>query len=273
MFAFLRQIRAHPIYQRETGKWGQPNPAYQTVTKYAWLIVFAIPVLFLTNSLSPTNLFGSGEFAFLFVLACLPNLALQVITWIGLIAAPAMTAPSIVGEIKNGSWDILRLTPIKVHELVLAKLLGGLANLKIWIPLALISALQILLLGAGIGFSLFDDFQLISFGSGLIGMVAFVLRPWLEIGFAGLVGITISLWANSIRSALVTSYAIIVFTKVILANVAALLIGWLLFDAILPGLNGIAAGLALLMPILLYLVLGGVLIVLIFQRSAVLANG
>ena len=174
---------------------------------------------------------------------------------------------------KNGSWDILRLTPIKVHELVFAKLLGGLTKLKFWIPLALLSGLQLLMLAAGIGFSLFDDFQFLSLSAALIAMLAFVFRPWLEIGFAGLVGITVSLWANSVRAALVTSYAIIVFTKVILANIAAFLIGWLLLDTDLFGMNDMAAGLALLAPVLLYLGIGGILFYLIFRRSAVLANG
>ena len=97
MLSFLRQIRSHPIYQREQGKWGQPSQAYQTVTKYAWLIVFAIPVLFLTNSFSPSMIFGSGQYTALFMIACLPNLAVQIITWIGLITAPALDRPVYCG--------------------------------------------------------------------------------------------------------------------------------------------------------------------------------
>lgn len=264
MWTFLSGIRSHPIYQRERGRWGEVNGYYKRITNYLWLMIFAFPVLFFTNFLSPFSILGSEQFGFLFITTCLPNLAVQLITWIGLISAPAMTAPAVVEEVQRGSWDILRLTPMPVHEIVIAKLLGGLSHLKIWIPLLVISLIQIVLLLLGLTASVASSLSLDSVLPFLMGSASLLLRPWLEIIFAGFIGITISLWAATTRGALISSYAIILIVKIFLSNIVALVVGISLSEI---GFDLLGAAISVATPILLYTSLIIASIFLIVRRS------
>ncbi|MEM7797841.1 MAG: hypothetical protein AAF633_01510 [Chloroflexota bacterium] len=263
MWAFLSDIRSHPIYGRQRGRWGEVNSYYKRITSYLWLLIFAFPVLFITNAITPFSIFGSQEYGFLFLTTCLPGLVVQLITWIGLISAPAMTAPAIVEEIQGGSWDILRLTPMPVHEIVIAKFLGGLSYLKIWVPLLLVSILQAILFFLGlsasfVGFDQPNPIPLILAGASIL------LRPWLEITFAGIVGITISMWATSVRGALVSSYAIILLFKFILSNIASVVV-LVMFSEF--GFDALGTAISFSLPLLLYSGAIMLAVLIIVQRS------
>jgi hypothetical protein len=124
--------------------------------------------------------------------------------------APALTATTIGREIEQGNWDILRLTPQSIWSIVGAKLLGGLARLRIWPLLLLLSAVQ----GAAFGGAyLLSPVGVTWLWAAPMGLMTF-LRPSLEIFLAGLLGLTVSIWVRSAIIALTTTYGLLALFKV-----------------------------------------------------------
>jgi hypothetical protein len=133
--------------------------------------------------------------------------------WAVVLLVPALTAPSISEEMKQGTWDILRLTPQPMSDILLAKVFGGLGRLKIWWPMLIVSLLQ--MAGGVLGIVTMQAFE--STGGNLLAVillaVAVVTRPWLEVLCVALIGINFSAGAGSARTALVGSYAVILFLR------------------------------------------------------------
>ena len=100
MWNFLKKVRSNPIYLREQGRWGEPNQYFATLMRYLPLILIVILGLSVfCGSSQLTQLVGLGDTGgILVMLLCLPNIVIQVLTWIGIVLAPALTAPSIVEE-------------------------------------------------------------------------------------------------------------------------------------------------------------------------------
>ena len=111
-------------------------------------------------------------------------------------------------ERDRGTWDMLRATPIPDQEILLAKLFGGLARLRIWKLLFALSILQGLLI---IGASFFVPESALKPAISLA--IAAILRPWLEIGFAAFTGMFISTWVRSSTMALTVSYITVVLVR------------------------------------------------------------
>ncbi|MEM9775920.1 MAG: hypothetical protein AAF902_15190, partial [Chloroflexota bacterium] len=203
MWAFIRSIQSHPIYQREQGRWGEPNPYYATLMRYLPLVIIVVLALgvFCGYGQFFSTLFGVGEAAgVIILLVCIPNILIQILTWVGIIIAPALTAPAVVEEVNRGSWEILRLTPLPTLHIIWAKLLGGMSRLRIWWALIIPSVNSGIGTGIGTSALMYETTGRIAVGWGLLTMIAAVLRPLLEIGFAGLAGLTISLWTASARA-------------------------------------------------------------------------
>lgn len=219
MIRFWRELKQNPIYLRETGRWGEPNPFFATLNRYSPFIILGTLLLTICSCGSNFSAFGAGDnsqLAAFWILICLPNLMLQALTWAGIILTPALTAPAVAEEMKRGTWEILRLTPIPTWQILVAKMLGSLARLKIWWPLLIASILQAM--GAALGLltaiSTFEEGLSATLWA-LTLAITLLIRPWAEIGFAAVVGITISTWAHSARTALAGSYTAVVAMKLI----------------------------------------------------------
>lgn len=218
---WLRALRENPIYLREKGNWGTPNPYYATLMRYSPFVVMgAILFGLCTGSVNPTLLSGNDNLAIFTCLLCLPGMVLSALTLGGSILAPALTAPMISLELAQGTWDILRLTPQSTGGILLAKLFGALARMRIWTLLLALSVLQGGLIGC---------VSVIGGGEwGLTGvLVGFgtLLRPWLEILFAAFVGMFISTWTHSATTALASSYALIMIVRVLNSSALWLVVG------------------------------------------------
>ena len=208
---WFRSLNESPIYLREKGSWGNPNPFYETLRRYSPFVVMGAIVLGLCAGTNPALLGATEEdelFAFICVL-CLPGALLSMLTIYGSFMAPALTAPTISLEVDRGTWDILRLTPHSTATILLAKLFGGLARLRIWRVMLALSGFQALMMvcvlsvtaGTAIIPSLF------------IGLGA-LIRPWVEVLFAAFIGMYISTWVRSSQLALAGSYVVVVLMKI-----------------------------------------------------------
>ncbi len=272
MWAFLRSVRTNPIYLREQGRWGEPNRYYATMMRYLPLVLLLILGLSVFCGYGQlTTLLGLGDAGgALFALICIPNIIIQMITWVGIIIAPALTAPSIVEELDRGSWDILRLTPMPTTHIIFAKLLGGLSRLRIWIILFITSIIYAAAVGLGSIFLLESTAGGGGLGWGLTTIVMTLIRPWVEIGFAGLAGLTLSLWTHSARAALIGSYALVLVYRIILAPVA-----WGVTAALLVenGFEAAAFGAGTLAINVLYLITGFFLTLALRRRAKALDAG
>jgi ABC-type transport system involved in multi-copper enzyme maturation permease subunit len=203
-----RTLRHNPIYLRERGGWGRPNPFYDNISRFSPFIALGALILgACTVFNNPSLLAGDQELLILWGLLCLPGMALTVLTLIGVFMAPALTAPSISYELDRGTWDMLRLTPQPVQFILLAKLLGALSRLRIWPLMFLISLLQGLVLICGV--TLTNNYY-----SGLLLGFSALSRPWLEVLFAAFLGLYLSTWIRSATMALAATYAGIVLVKV-----------------------------------------------------------
>lgn len=203
-----RDLFNNPIYLREKGEWGTPNPFYDKLSRYSPFVVLAALVLGLCSGYSPGMLMATGdEFAGLWCLVCLPGILVTMLTWVGVVMAPAVTAPSISLEVQQGTWDVLRLTPQSTTTILMAKLFGGLARLRIWPFLLGLSVLQaVVFAGGGL---LIGNMMM----AGLLGLAS-LIRPWLEILFAGLLGMVLSTRLRSATLALAATYGCIILFKV-----------------------------------------------------------
>ncbi len=205
-----RHLDQNPIYQRERGGWGTPNPFYNTLQRYSPFLVIAA-VLFgscaaisnaaFTSADSNTVAFG--------LLICLPAVVSYALTLFSTLMAPALTAPIISMEVDRGTWEILRLTPYSTHAILLAKLFGALGRLRVWFVLLVLSGIQAIAITC---FSLADE-RLVWWGW-LMGL-AVMLRPFLEIVFAGVMGLYLSTWVRSATTALAGSYTAVFAMKLL----------------------------------------------------------
>lgn len=139
---------------------------------------------------------------------CLPGILLSTLTIFGSLMAPALTAPSVSMELNRGTWDILRVTPQPTRLILLAKLFGALARLRIWPVLFALSLLQGLLMACSVSLAAGPA----AVWGWLLG-IATVLRPWLEILFAAFTGMYVSTRVRSATTALAASYTAVVLFK------------------------------------------------------------
>ena len=204
-----RKLPQNPIYLREKGEWGEPNPFYEKLSRYSPFVVMGALALGGCGGISnPTIWAGDDEFLIYWCLLCLPAILFTALTWFGVLMAPAVTAPTISLERSRGTWDMLRVTPIPDRDILLAKLFGGLARLRIWRLLLALSLLQGLIIAFGVGMA--------SGGLALTGAavgLTTIIRPWLEVGFAAFAGMFISMWVRSATMALSASYIAVVVMK------------------------------------------------------------
>lgn len=208
---WFRSLNENPIYLREKGGWGNPNPFYETLRRYSPFVVMAAIVLGLCAGTNPA-LLGTAENEELYIfmcVVCLPGALLSMLTIYGSFMAPALTAPTVSMEVDRGTWDILRLTPHSTASILLAKLFGGLARLPIWKLMLALSGWQAIML-----------FCVLNFVSGVTAVSGFfigvgaMIRPWVEVLFAAFVGMYISTWVRSATYALAGSYVIVVIMKI-----------------------------------------------------------
>ncbi len=215
-----RALPQNPVYQRERGGWGKPNQFYDNLSRFSPFVVLAAIVFGLcAGSANPALLAGNEALLAFYCFLCLPGILLNGLTMFGMLMAPALTAPTISMELDRGTWDILRATPLSTRSIVLAKLFGALGRLRIWPILFALSLLQGLMLTCSLTFA---D---VSFGSGIanesslsiwgaaVGVTA-VIRPFLEILFAGFTGMYISTRLHSSTTALAGSYTAVVLMRV-----------------------------------------------------------
>jgi hypothetical protein len=224
-----RGIRRSPIYRRERGGWGKPNPFYDQLSRYVPFVVLAALFFGVCGGVVNVNRLAASEeaTALLWCLTCLPGILLSVLTLYGVFMAPALTAPIISMEADQGSWDLLRLTPLPTRTILAAKLLGALARLRIWLLLFLLTLLQGSLV-ALTGLLYGQDMQLESWALA----AAIVFRPWLEILFAAVAGLYASITVSSATTALVTAYTAVILMR-LFNNTPLWLVTANLFD--LPG--------------------------------------
>ena len=255
-----RDLPQNPIYLREKGAYGNPNPFYDHLRRYSPFVVLgALFLAICAGYANPALLLDDDRFLLLWCLICLPNMALTCLTWIGVIMAPALTAPSITLELSRGTWDILRLTPQPVAIIVLAKMLGALSRLPIWRAMAVLSILQAAVLLCGM--ALLQGSSL-----GLLLALSIVLRPWAEILFAGVLGMVCSSWLRSATLALAAAYG-----GVLALKVATGFFGWLILGLVLETDIRSLSGVAVLGPVLLYGSLAAILFSVLIRRAGKIA--
>jgi hypothetical protein len=213
-----RRLRHNPIYRREKGEWGRPNPFYDKVNRFSPLLVLAALVIGgCTLYTNPALLLGGIDTDIigpLICLYCLPGVVVSALTLFGSFMAPAVTAPSISSELSRGTWDILRLTPQSTLSILLAKLFGALSRLPIWRLLGVLTFIQTCLLTLGLLEAAADD----GLEFFLVILTSFFLlgRPWIEILFAAFLGMYASTWVRSETLALAASYGALILAKIII---------------------------------------------------------
>ncbi len=258
-----RQLPQNPVYQREKGRWGNPNPFYSTLSRYSVLLIFGTILLGGCTGFSSPFLFGNNEaLTAAYCFLCLPGVLVNVVALYALFTAPALTAPLISTERDQGTWDTLRATPQSTRSIVLAKLFGALSRQRIWPILLGLSALQ--------GAILACSFSLLGGQFGPLGLVmgaAAATRPLLEVFAAALLGLTASLSLRSATSALVFSYTAVIALKLFNSSAAwNVATGWLLSSG--PTLYLSAAA-----PVLVYLLLIAALLLAMRRRLTAEARG
>lgn len=224
-FSWWRTLRQHPVYLREKGQWGKPNPYYETLQRYSPLVIIAVAFLGVCGaSGNPALLAGEQDMFAVWCLMCLPGIALSAMVLFGSLMVPALTAPSISQEVATGTWEILQVAPVSGRQIVLAKLFGALARLRFfWLVLFALSMFQGLLMVCSVSLTV----PAYAVWSWLLG-VSIMLRPWLEVLFAGMVGMLSSLVVRSAAMALVISYTAVLLFKLLNNPILWLLIaGWL----------------------------------------------
>ncbi len=206
---WYRGLSDNPIYLREKGTWGKPNPFFDTLMRFIPFIVLGGIGLGFCAGFSNPALFGSnGNLFIVWCLLFLPGVLLSMLTILGSFMAPALTAPIISLERDRGTWEILRATPQSMRSILMAKLLGALSRLRIWPVLFVLSLFQGLILFFALTFAL-GEFTLWNW---LLG-AAVILRPWSEILFAAFAGLFFSTAVGSATMALVSTYALVVIFK------------------------------------------------------------
>lgn len=217
-----RTLQSNPVYLREKGHWGNPNPFYAQLMRYSpFLVIGAILFGACAGGTNLPLLGGDDDLAAALCFLCLPGFLLTAVTLYAQFMAPALTAPSISLERANGAWDILRVTPISMQHILLAKLFGGLARLRVWPLLFALSLLHGAIMALSV--TAFGGEQAV--WGWLLGLFTAV-RPWSEVIFAAFVGMFMSTVVQSAMIALVGAYSVIALVK--LFNSSALWLAALL---------------------------------------------
>lgn len=205
-----RALPNNPIYLREKGGWGTPNPFYATLMRYSPFLLIGAILTGLCSGTGGSFLNGNETLLAAACFLCIPNFLLTAVSLYGSLIVPALTAPAISMEMDRGTWEILRVTPLPTIEIVLAKMLGALSRLRIWLLLLALSAIQ-----GGLSFLIMLLFgQETAVLSPVIGFSVFI-RPWLEIFFAAGMGMYLSLRTRSAVTALVGTYGLILAVKLV----------------------------------------------------------
>ena len=212
LYQWIRRLPANPIYKRERGDWGNPNPIYSKFAQYSPFIIIASLLLgFCGGFQTPYWQVNEDLFA-IYCLICLPSGLMNVLTWYGLVAAPALTAPSIGLEQASGSWEMLLTVLQSRQEIIFAKFFGAMARLKIWRPLLVLGLIQVCAGSILLMVRINQPADLL----GLLVLPASILRPILSIFIAGLFGLYLSTWINSPTLTLTATYAGIFTMKFLL---------------------------------------------------------
>ena len=200
---WFRTLKDNPIYQREAGYIGEPNPFYINLRRYAIFFFLSAIILGGCGGISNRSLLLGTDPALSIVwgLVCIPGALISMVTFYGLLMAPSLTVPALSTEKDKGTWDILRLTPHPLGTILLAKTLGGLRRLGIWKWLLILTLIEGLILTVGSFFS-GEGFFVVGLTAGLTA----VFRPWLEILFSATFGMYLSTWISTAPVTLATTY-------------------------------------------------------------------
>ena len=211
LYHWLRTLPQNPIYQREKGGWGTPNPFFENMRRYSPFIVMGLGLFGFCAGSGNSSAFAGNEALFaIYCLLCIPGIIINIMTLAGLFLAPALTAPSICTEVESGTWEVLLMTPQSTRSIVFAKMFGALSRLRwLWPVLFLLSVLQ--------GVTLMCS-MLIAGDEQLLWMAvptgaALAARPWLEVLLAAMAGLLASMYMRSTMMALIASYAFIIILK------------------------------------------------------------
>lgn len=244
-----RALLENPVYRREKGDWGKPNPFYDNLSRFSPFVVMgAIFVGACAGGLNPA-LLDNNELTAFWCLLCLPNILVTILTLFGAFMAPALTAPTISLELDRGTWDVLRTTPLSTRSILLAKLFGALARLRIWRLLFALSLFQGLL---AVGTLLLSSADLAGW-AWLLGLAA-AIRPWLEILFAALTGMFVSTWVRSAVVALAAAYTAVVLFRLLNNSIT-----WLVLSGVVGSDNTAAVAGMSLGPTAVYAIVTGAL--------------
>ncbi len=206
---WYRNLSDNPVYLREKGQWGKPNPFYDNLIRFSPFVVLGGISLGFCTGFSNPAFFGNNDDLFaVWCLLCLPSMLLSMVTIFGSLLAPALTAPMISLERDKGTWDILLVTPQPMMSILMAKLLGALSRLRIWPLLFVLSLFQGLIMFCSL--SLMDGQMA---GWDWLLSMATVTRPWVEILFAAFMGLFLSTAVRSATMAVAGTYALVVIVK------------------------------------------------------------
>ena len=251
-----RHLQTNPVYLREKGHWGTPNPFYEKLRRFSPFVVIGAVIFGLCAGSSNPALLNDEMYIF-WCFLCLPGILLNGLTMFVTLMAPALTAPAISTEVDQGTWEILRVTPMPGRTIMLAKLFGALSRLRIaWPILFALSLLQGLMWACSLTIG-GGDFSLLGVPLGLTT----VLRPWLEIGFAAMAGLYASARMRSATMALTASYTAVFLVKLI--NSSSLWTGVFL----LAGGEGFSMMAGILGPTIIYTFIIGGLIWALFRQA------
>lgn len=243
---WFRTLKENPIYQREAGLIGEPNPFYKNLRKYTFLVfLLAISLGGCAGVSNRTILLSAdSETAVLWLLICIPGTLISMITFYGMVLAPALTAPALGMELNKGTWEMLRLTPQPLSTVVLAKLFGGLRRLGIWRWLLGLTLFEGVVLFFGGLF--FDSWVTMS----VLGGITAVSRPWLEILFSAFLGMYLSTWIQTPSVTLAATYCGILLFRIFNNSIL-----WLAIYGGIIGLDeGTTIALGLFSPMIGYII-------------------
>lgn len=209
LIRWFRALPSNPIYLREKGQIGKPNPFFETMRRYSPFVVIGAIVLGSCAGFNPFLLDNSGQWVGVGILMCLPGIFLSMLTLTAIFMVPTLTAPIVGIELRQGTWEILRLTPQPTGQILLAKLFGALARLKtLWWLIFALSAFQGVVYAVS---SLVIESEIIGYGL-LLAMIS-LFRPWAEILFTAFFSVYLATWVRSPTIALVGSYASILLMR------------------------------------------------------------
>jgi hypothetical protein len=272
MLHFLRTVRHNPIYLRESGQWGKPNHFFATLSRYSpFVVMLAVVVGMCSTSYGlPFLMVLNEELMLYWVLACLPMFLVQMLLLGALVTVPTLTTPLVSQEMEQGTWEMLRLTPQPMLDLLLAKLLGAMARLRwLWGLLLLGTVLQAggAVLGAlgVLAMAPPDTFEQINMQVVLLLLsMLLVTRPWAEIFFVALLGLLISTLVKSTRLGLALCYVTLFLFRTLNGNLT-----WTIVAGILSENFSAESAFAFvsLTPSLVYFLGTAVLLLLIIWRA------